>query len=265
MWTPLQNLISSRTVSDEVKTQALWVIGTAVQNNPAAQNSYMALSPLPSILSFLSPSCGASAGTRAKAVYTLSSLLKHNALAINQMAESGGWESLRGALQDSSIAVRRKVAFLLSTLLIPSEPSPQASPPLSSTDSSGGETSVTARDPVWSNSHASVVSDPSSTTTAPQTVKGLSDYAVLHALVSALTHPLPHGPNGDQGEDGDTDFDEKILRTLHMYVVANTNSPPLPDEDKKALRLYLTAHEPSSEDLSGFTRSELKELKDALQ
>jgi hypothetical protein len=37
MWEPLQGLLVSP--SDDVKTQALWVIGTAIQNNPEAQKS----------------------------------------------------------------------------------------------------------------------------------------------------------------------------------------------------------------------------------
>jgi hsp70-interacting protein len=37
MWEPLQDLIASS--SEDMKVQALWVIGTAVQNNPAAQKS----------------------------------------------------------------------------------------------------------------------------------------------------------------------------------------------------------------------------------
>jgi len=45
MWEPLQGLLASP--SDDVKVQALWVIGTAVQNNPAAQKAVRASSPLP--------------------------------------------------------------------------------------------------------------------------------------------------------------------------------------------------------------------------
>jgi hypothetical protein len=37
MWEPLQGLLASS--SDDLKTQVLWVIGTAVQNNPAAQKA----------------------------------------------------------------------------------------------------------------------------------------------------------------------------------------------------------------------------------
>jgi hypothetical protein len=46
MWEPLQSLLASP--SDDVKVQALWVIGTAMQNNPAAQKAVRPspLSPL---------------------------------------------------------------------------------------------------------------------------------------------------------------------------------------------------------------------------
>jgi hypothetical protein len=37
MWEPLQDLLASP--SDDMKVHALWVIGTAVQNNPAAQKA----------------------------------------------------------------------------------------------------------------------------------------------------------------------------------------------------------------------------------
>jgi hypothetical protein len=37
MWEPLQNLLASPL--EDLKVQALWVIGTALQNNPAAQKA----------------------------------------------------------------------------------------------------------------------------------------------------------------------------------------------------------------------------------
>jgi len=36
---PLQSLLTSQNSSDDIKVQTLWIIGTAVQNNPAAQIS----------------------------------------------------------------------------------------------------------------------------------------------------------------------------------------------------------------------------------
>lgn len=38
MWTPIHDLIASSS-SDAIKTQAVWVAGTAVQNNPKAQHA----------------------------------------------------------------------------------------------------------------------------------------------------------------------------------------------------------------------------------
>ena len=39
MWEPLHDLVTSHSSTDPVILQALWVIGTALQNNPAAQDS----------------------------------------------------------------------------------------------------------------------------------------------------------------------------------------------------------------------------------
>ena len=39
MWDPLQKLLTSPTSTEDIKVQAMWVMGTAVQNNPAAQNA----------------------------------------------------------------------------------------------------------------------------------------------------------------------------------------------------------------------------------
>ena len=122
MWEPLQDLLASS--SDNMKVQVLWVIGTAVQNNPAAQKSvrstpsrdapkstaktrlrlctdhgsqYLALNPLPTILSYLSPLAPSSQQLRSKAIYTLSGVLNHNAAAITLFETSGGWDTLRDA------------------------------------------------------------------------------------------------------------------------------------------------------------------------
>ena len=38
LWEPLQSLLTSDNSSQELKTAVLWIIGTALQNNPAAQD-----------------------------------------------------------------------------------------------------------------------------------------------------------------------------------------------------------------------------------
>ncbi|KAJ3871471.1 Le.MFB2 [Lentinula edodes] len=141
MWDPLHALLTSS--PDSVATQALWVIGTALQNNPSAQDAYLKLNPLPTLTSFLSPPPTPNSNSnskpspskplRSKAIYALSGLLKHNApallqLSINDAHGCDGWDKLRLALQDPDITIRRKTLFLLNALLIPS-PSPDSPSP----------------------------------------------------------------------------------------------------------------------------------------
>ncbi|KAH7880326.1 nucleotide exchange factor Fes1-domain-containing protein [Lentinula edodes] len=167
MWEPLHALLTSS--PDSVTVQALWVIGTALQNNPSAQDAYLKLNPLPTLTSFLSPPPPPQSTTpdsnsnspspnftppkspksksnskppppskplRSKAIYALSGLLKHNApallqLDVNDAHGCDGWDRLCLALQDPDITIRRKTLFLLNALLIPSpDPSPSPSPSL---------------------------------------------------------------------------------------------------------------------------------------
>lgn len=122
MWKPLHNLLSSDSSTDAIRASTLWIIGTAIQNNPAAQISvcygskymrwtryssttfqYMSAadSPLKSLLSFMSPN-EASSKARSRAMYALSGLLKHNAKAVNEMSKVGGWDVLKAALEGKS-------------------------------------------------------------------------------------------------------------------------------------------------------------------
>ena len=39
MWPVIQDLLVSPSSSEEIKSNVLWIIGSAVQNNPEAQNS----------------------------------------------------------------------------------------------------------------------------------------------------------------------------------------------------------------------------------
>src|SRR5712671_7122203 len=131
MWEPLQGPLASP--SDNVKTQTLWVIGTALQNNPAAQKAVraffsrntptltlplawdasesqcLALDPLPTVLSCLSPSVRSSKQLRSKAIYALSGLLKHNTAAIASFETAGGWDALRGTLSGTITPARSSV------------------------------------------------------------------------------------------------------------------------------------------------------------
>ncbi|KAI0758916.1 nucleotide exchange factors-like protein [Fomes fomentarius] len=209
MWEPLHSLLISPTSSEAIQMQTLWILGTAVQNNPPAQNSYLALSPLRALLSFLSPTVR-SGKTRSKAVYALSGLLKHNAAAVKQMHEVEGWDVLRDALQDSDITVRRKVAFLLNSLLVPTAP-PQASPsssqqtpnlqqpaniqqPLQVPTSTAAVTAAAA-DQLQSLSIQPSSSGTSTAVTAPSTSTALSTTFSQPSSQSAVSPPQTVHPN----------------------------------------------------------------------
>jgi hypothetical protein len=228
LWKPLQDLLTSPSSTDSIKRQTLWVIGTAVQNNPAAQSSYLSLAPLPTILSFLTP-LGNSPQTRSKAVYALSGVLKHNAAAVQAFDAADGWTGFRLALEDSDITVRRKTVFLLNTLLIPDIPDTPA-------DTNGNLHTRSSQPaaPVHPNSHASMLSDPSSKRTSTATLKALREHRLLAALISALTAPTPHGSDGES--EGDIDFEEKIVRLLHTYAASCQGQ--FSDEEQRKLHKY---------------------------
>ncbi|KAI0062975.1 nucleotide exchange factors-like protein [Artomyces pyxidatus] len=291
MWPPIQELLTSSSSPNEVKMQTLWVVGTAVQNNPAAQKAYLSLDPMSSILSFLAPSVRSSQ-LRSKAVYTLSGLLKHNAHAVDQFEQAGGWTALRNALEgqsfpfsspapcrpapcrpapatDSDIGVRRKAAFLLNTLLTPavaaSEADARAAPSTGAAlhASETQQPNPAAPPPtVHPNSHASMLSDPASVDTAPATLRAMRAHELVPALIRALASPTPHGPDGET--EGDVDLEEKVVRLLYTYV--DSHQGGFSEEEKRQLREFISEKEsaPGEWHMLGLHSDEMQALKDAV-
>ncbi|KAG1732659.1 armadillo-type protein [Suillus paluster] len=257
MWEPLHGLLLASGTSDALKMQTLWIIGTALQNNPAAQLAYLDLEPLPALIRLLSPSYN-SAKTRSRAVYALSGLLKLNAAAVQQMSAAGGWSALRICLEDSEIRVRRKTAFLLNTLLMPTSENKVSLQSNISMPSSENA-------PVYPNSHASMLSNPSSISTSSITLDVLQNdstsegSSLLDALVSALTEPVPFGPDGEK--DKDEEFQENIIRILYTFV-AHWNGR-LSAAQKHGLHGFLGGMTQS--DNFGLTSGEFEALSDAVQ
>ncbi|GAA6058756.1 hypothetical protein JCM10212_001872 [Sporobolomyces blumeae] len=105
---------------DEVVMRACWVCGTAVQNNPRSLETFLTHDPLPTLASLVASS-SASNATRAKAMYCLSSTLKHCEPAVARFSDLDGFLKLSQALQDPSQTIRTKTAFLLSQLVSQSE------------------------------------------------------------------------------------------------------------------------------------------------
>lgn len=119
---------------------------------------------------------------------------------------------LRDALKDSEVGVRRKVAFLVNGLLLPSAEPESVAVPANVHGAAAGGLAPHASDsaPVHANTHASMLSDPSSTQTSTQTLKAFKEHGIASALVDALVEPVPFGPDGD-GER-DEDLEEKLVR-----------------------------------------------------
>jgi len=259
MWAPIHELLTSPNTPDALKTQALWVVGTAIQNNPSAQSAYFLHepSPLPVLLSFLRPSVRASA-QRSKGVYALSGLLKHNRAAVSALDSAGGWPILRDALHDSDIAIRRKVAFLLNTLLLASAPPAESNVHGNAADAEERPVHPNPAAPVHANSHAAMLSDPSSTVTAEATLDAFRVYDVIPTVVRELVRPTPYGLDGET--EGDADLEEKLIRLLHTY--ATTHKGPVSDEDKVALRKFLSLR---GSDVLGLESSEKEELDNAFR
>ncbi|KAE9387258.1 hypothetical protein BT96DRAFT_1005282 [Gymnopus androsaceus JB14] len=235
MWEPLHALLTSG--PDSVKAHAVWVIGTALQNNPAAQDAYLKLAPLPTLTSFLSPSSGNSAASsqqiRSKVIYALSGLLKHNAPALVQL-NSDGWSRLCQALQDPNIAVRRKTAFLLNSLLTPNETTSSSSS--SSSDNLHTPDSQQNQGPIHPNSHAAHLFQPGRALTSALTLEAMTKHNILGTLIDGLTNPLPYGEDGDQ-EEVDPDFEEKGVALLRTYAIVCNGT--LEHDQKDRLREWI--------------------------
>lgn len=99
MWSPLLSLLNpSNTNTPSIQTATLWIIGTAIQNNPKAQSDLLNQSPEPIslILNLLKSEDG---GVRSKAMYALSAMLKLHGKALVKFEGMGGWEVLKEALR----------------------------------------------------------------------------------------------------------------------------------------------------------------------
>jgi hypothetical protein len=101
--------------------------------------------------------------------------------------------------------------FLINTLLTPTSLQRPADSNIHSTPAA----------PVHPNSHASMLSDPSSSETSPATLIALREHGLLGALVSALTAPTPYGEDGES--EGDANFEEIVVRSVFDLVSRQEN------------------------------------------
>ncbi|KAG8942760.1 hsp70 nucleotide exchange factor fes1 [Tulasnella sp. 424] len=182
LWEPILNLTTSPLPA--ISAQALWVVGTAVQNNPKSQTAFLKHEPFPTIINALSSDTSTNE-VRAKALYVLSGALRHNREAVVKFTEAKGWKALKAALEDPHITVRRKTAFLLNALLLPDGTLPS--------------------------------STPSSLQTSDLTRSAIDTHNILSSLTSSIVNPKPFGRNADQTQP-DADYEEKAVRVVVTYL-----------------------------------------------
>jgi hypothetical protein len=121
LWEPLHALVTAEKSTPNIQVHALWVIGTAVQHNPIAQDvvsvprcqrefsekscQYLSLRPFPVLVSLLDVSFCPHTAVRAKVLYVLSGLLRHNVHAVKDFGarEVNGWPRLCGSLKGASL------------------------------------------------------------------------------------------------------------------------------------------------------------------
>ncbi|CAI2171208.1 12312_t:CDS:2 [Funneliformis geosporum] len=101
-----------------LRLHAVWVCGTAVQNNPKAQKAFAEKGGIKLILNLLN-NPDEDMEVRSKAIYAISGAIKHYSPGLEQFEKEGGYEILLSILQTSNdLSILRKVVFLFNTLLL---------------------------------------------------------------------------------------------------------------------------------------------------
>ena len=237
MWPALLSLLTEP--EPEIQTAAAWIVGTAVQNNDKAQMAVLDYGTVQALIALLG---SANADVRAKAMYALSGLLKHNPAAMHQFDKMQGWNSLRLALRDPNMGLRRKTAFLINALLFQDPNSFNSAPTASSTTTSTA-TAVApvatsqsqSQNPSGSGGNAPAAPlerGPATQQTSiphPNVARALLDSGILTTLLSSLLPPgtqgisetdlpPPSGPDGDADPRSDLDFAEKAASAILTFT-----------------------------------------------
>ncbi|CAG8460477.1 2084_t:CDS:2 [Ambispora leptoticha] len=116
LWPKLISFLSFAETS--LRIQALWVCGTAVQNNIKAQKAFIDHGGLRIALEMLK-NTNEDGEVKSKALYAVSGSIKHYTPGLVQFEKEGGYESLLTLLQTSdNLPTLRKTVFLFNTLLL---------------------------------------------------------------------------------------------------------------------------------------------------
>ncbi|PIA15586.1 Fes1-domain-containing protein [Coemansia reversa NRRL 1564] len=113
MWPRLIKLFDSSDPS--IRVGALWVSGTAVQNNPKAQAKFSGHDGLESALRVLKDDNDSS--VRTKALYCVSSCVRGNVQGLTEFIGINGLPTLMLAIENGTNGLRQKAFFLLRSLI----------------------------------------------------------------------------------------------------------------------------------------------------
>ncbi|KAJ2083718.1 hsp70 nucleotide exchange factor fes1 [Coemansia sp. RSA 988] len=113
LWPRLIRLFDSKEPS--IQVGALWVSGTAVQNNPNAQKKFSSHGGLQSALRVLKDDSDSS--VRTKALYCVSSCVRANVEGLTELIGSNGLPTLMLAIENGTSGLRQKAFFLLRSLI----------------------------------------------------------------------------------------------------------------------------------------------------
>ncbi|CDU25515.1 related to FES1-Hsp70 nucleotide exchange factor [Sporisorium scitamineum] len=247
MWAPLIGLLSAS--EPELQTVAAWIVGTAVQNNDKAQMAVLEYSPVTSLLDLLQ---SGDAEVRAKAMYALSGLLKHNPKAMDRFDKLDGWKVLKAALVDPNIGLRRKTAFLINALLF-QDPNHLDSPePAAQTTSTATAVAPVNPTPTPPGAPAAPLERGPETlltsTPHPNVSRALLTSGLLSTLISSLLADKsdddlpPSGPDGDAHPYTDLDYAEKAATAILTFTAKlppTQGSALLDDKTRSALKKLL--------------------------
>ncbi|KAI9103755.1 armadillo-type protein [Phlyctochytrium arcticum] len=117
LWKPILSVLGGgEEVDDRLKSFAAWVMGTAVQNNPKAQDHFLQAGGLPPLLSLLTQNTTTDP-TRSKTLYCLSSAIRQNPTSFSAFDAANGFSTLASVARDANPTMMKRVVFLWTALI----------------------------------------------------------------------------------------------------------------------------------------------------
>lgn len=248
MWEPLLKMLEDP--EDAIVAHVCWIIGTAVQNNLTAQaavcpplqisfdtcadNQFFAHNALTPIVG-LTTSTSRPTSVRAKAVYALSSSLKHWPMASSALASSSsaGFSALKTIVSDSQPVIRRKAAFLVGTLV------------MQSGEKYEGDIPKPVVELIKERMDSGEVSTP--------LAEGLQKEGVLSQLLAGLKAST-------SGSEGDVEYEENALRCLARAL----DKKVLSAEDKAELKSIWDSWGAEGRSQRGFEGQDAQDVEQSL-